>query len=503
MKKIREESVKMFVVLMFTFLPLYYSDNYYNILHDKRDVYGLFTLILAGVLVCSLFISLCLAIRHKQLKDNLKEELHKISALDITMILFGIVAVVSTMSSLDIEQSLTGEAAWDVGTITIIGSIFLYFAISRCYSGKSDIWVYLYFGTLAVLVIGVIDRLGYDFLVMHDEIPLQYNIFISTIGNVNFWAAYLSIVIPFFILLPGFIQGVFKKLCIYLLLLVAYFSLFITLTNTTYLGIGVAMLFVIWHSLRKASRLNNLAINGILFTIAGVAADILWRHPCTPRPIDTDSITLMLLQHRLYVIPGIAGVVIIAFLLITGVLSDKAQEKVHHVVECCFAKLWIWLLLIGVIGVVYYLIYNYSLKILNYRGSIWYFAFHGFLDGTTWQKMMGVGPGLLDSVTQAQIAKADFYVEWNWLYCTAHNELLEYLVTTGIVGCVLKLIMYILPYVMYAKGKGRKSEKAAVLAALTGFIGQGLLTGPYILTYAFYTIFLGVMAAYDRMDKAQ
>ena len=32
MKKVREEAVKMFMVLMFTLLPLYYSDNYYNIL---------------------------------------------------------------------------------------------------------------------------------------------------------------------------------------------------------------------------------------------------------------------------------------------------------------------------------------------------------------------------------------------------------------------------------------------------------------------------------------
>ena len=41
MKKVREEAVKMFMVLMFTLLPLYYSDNYYNILNDKRDIYWL------------------------------------------------------------------------------------------------------------------------------------------------------------------------------------------------------------------------------------------------------------------------------------------------------------------------------------------------------------------------------------------------------------------------------------------------------------------------------
>ena len=56
---------------------------------------------------------------------------------------------------------------------------------------------------------------------------------------------------------------------------------------------------------------------------------------------------------------------------------------------------------------------------------------------------------------------------------------------------------------MYAKGREKQPEKAAVLAALVGFIGQGLLTGPYILMYVFYTIFLGVLAAYDRMGKAK
>lgn len=116
---------------------------------------------------------------------------------------------------------------------------------------------------------------------------------------------------------------------------------------------------------------------------------------------------------------------------------------------------------------------------------------------------MGVGPALLDTVTQAQIAKADFYVEWNWLYCTAHNDLLEYLVTMGVFGAACKLLMYILPFVMYARGKERKPEKAAVLAALVGYIGQGLFTGSYILTYVFYIIFLGVMCAYDRMEKAK
>lgn len=504
MKKVREETVKMFMALMFTLLPLYYTDNYYNILHDKRDVYSLFACIMLGVIVCTLLISLILTIRRRQMKTAVRNELRQISVMDIIMVVFGILAIISTVYSTDVEQSMTGGMAWDVGTWTIVLSVLVYLAVSRCYSGKGDIWVYLYAGSFAVLAIGIIDRLGYDFLVMHDEIPLQYNIFISTIGNVSFWAAYLSMLIPFFMLVPVFTGSRWKNFFVYLFLGAAYFSLFITLTNTTYMGVGVAGLFIIWYSLGNVKRLPNLAVNGILFSLAGAVAEFLWIHPeYLLRPIDTDSITWILLKYRLYLLPGIAGVVLLLLIVITHRLPERMRQKVDHFTEQILRKIWVELIIIGVIGVIYYLIYNYDLRIFNYRGSIWYFAVHGFMDGDLWQKLVGVGPGLLDYVTQVQIAKADFYVEWNYIYCTAHNDLIEYLVTTGVLGVVCRLIMYVLPFVMYARGEEKKPEKAAVLAALVGFIGQGMLNGPYILTYVFYIIFLGVMGAYYRMGKVK
>ena len=99
MKKVREEAVKMFMVLMFTLLPLYYSDNYYNILNDKRDIYWLFSRILFVVIAVSLCISLMLVIKNHQFSKNKRTQLRKISALDVVMLLFGILAIVSTVYS--------------------------------------------------------------------------------------------------------------------------------------------------------------------------------------------------------------------------------------------------------------------------------------------------------------------------------------------------------------------------------------------------------------------
>lgn len=92
--------------------------------------------------------------------------------------------------------------------------------------------------SFAVLMIGGIDRLGYDFLIMHDEIPLLYEIIISTIGNVNFWSGYLAMLVPIFMVAPVFMKSRITRCFSYMFVLVVYFSCFITLANTTYIGIG-------------------------------------------------------------------------------------------------------------------------------------------------------------------------------------------------------------------------------------------------------------------------
>jgi hypothetical protein len=486
---------------MFTFLPLYYSDNYYNILHDKRDIYILFSLgflaicILPGIIQ---FIRLLLKTEipiTETIKEFIKKERNTCCLLDLAVLLSAVVALVSACLSGEVKLAFTGEEAWDVGAGVILLAAAVYFVVSRYFGRRADVWFYIYVGSFAVLLIGVIDRLGYDFLIMHDEIPLQYEIFISTVGNVNFWGGYLAMLVPVFALAPVFLKSRWSRLFAWLFVLLAYFSCFITLTNTTYLGIGCGMLYVVWFSLRDKKRWKNLAANMILFMLAGIAAHDLWRNEVTPRPIDTDSVSLLLLEYRLYLAVGIIGMIFFLY----AVLSKGEQRKFCTIVS----RVWIVLVILAAVAAVVYVAGNYSLELFNYRGSIWYFSWNGYLDGSVKDKLIGVGPGLLDYVTQEQIAMAPFEVVWNYFYNTAHNDLLEYLVTTGIIGAVFRLAVYILPFTMMGTGKSEngsryQAERAAILAGLAGYIGQGLVTGPYVLDYVLYMLLLGLFRAYDR-----
>ena len=236
----------------------------------------------------------------------------------------------------------------------------------------------------------------------------------------------------------------------------------------------------------------------ILFMLAGMLANIFWKRQITPRAIDTDTISLLLLEYKLYYVVGAAGVL----LLLYALLAKGEHEKGYRIERYA----WIGILVFALGGVVTYMVFNYSLELFNYRGSIWYFSWMGYISGSVKDIIIGAGPGLLDTVTQAQIAKADFTVVWDYLYDTAHNDVLEYLVTTGAVGAVLRLAMYIIPFVMIEKKNNNKScryqaEREAILAGLVGFIGQGLVTGPYLLTYVMYIILIGLLVGYYRKEN--
>ena len=155
---------------------------------------------------------------------------------------------------------------------------------------------------------------------------------------------------------------------------------------------------------------------------------------------------------------------------------------------CSFA-----VLMIGVIDILGYDFLILHDEILLQYEVLWYFSWNDFLDGSIKDKLIGVGPGLLDNVTKPQIANANFHVVWNYFYNTAHNELLEYLVTTGVVAMLLKLVICIIPFAMVWKREEYQAERVAIVAGLVGYIGQGLVTGPYVL--------MGMIVGYGRISR--
>lgn len=501
MNKYRGEITKLYIALMVAFIPLYYNDNYTDILSAKTHMIYILSFAFMIAMIPALLSCVITAAKNNELIQSIAKG---INVMDVIVVLFTIIAFVSTNSSSNVSASLYGTDSWNVGSIFILICAVIYFFISRNFNTyRYDVFVYMYFGTIAIVLFSILDRLGIDTLDMFSEVVWEYDIFTSTIGNMDVYAGIFSLFLPVFMMMGMSVRNRFYKLCVYILVYLGFVNMNIVLTNTIYCGVGMAIIFVIYYSLLDYNRLKNLFAMGLMFSFAGFTVKVLDEN-WTIRPLDHDSFALIILNHKLYIVIGIASVLA---LIAMGIISRRDKEtqcKVTRIVETIISKAYLVVVCLLFLAGIIYLIMNASLKMGNYRGYIWYMALNGYKEMTPFHKIVGVGPGLIDSVIQPQIRKTTLDLVRDYWYNTAHNELIEFLVTMGISGtaCYLGMIVTLIVQAVRLLKKTRPTCCAAVFAGIIGYLAQGIATGPYAPNYLTFFVLLGIWEAFVRKEAA-
>ena len=118
-----------FVTLMVSFFPLYVSDRYYYIRHDK--LYAFY--VLASLLLIFMGGVILTHYNQRDKENKIENKKNKFSFTDYGMIGFLISAVISTLVSDYKFDSLTGALGRNNGLILIFAYFVVYFIISRTY----------------------------------------------------------------------------------------------------------------------------------------------------------------------------------------------------------------------------------------------------------------------------------------------------------------------------------------------------------------------------------
>lgn len=501
MDKYRGEITKLYIALMFTLVPLVYDDNYNGILDVKTHN---IIVISIGLMIC--MIPVCIFyIYQNGVKKCIDSILSQISCVDLFIIAFTVVALISTILSSDVSASFSGMAAWRVGSKMILICTVIYFIISRTFNTKKmDIWVFLYFGGGAVIVFSFLDRLGIDVMGMFVSVLWEYDIFTSTIGNVDFYATFVSLILPIFMIFPLNTSKKYVKLSVYALIYIGFVNMYIILANAIFLGVGAAMLFVVYYSLLDYRRLKNLGIIGVLFSLAGYTTrviDVKWPF----RSVDRDAVVAMILRYKLDYVIGIISIALLIALMIVNKLPKERKEYVDRLCNKFLSRIYLGIVVVAVLVVIVAIALHPTLEMGNYRGYIWYMCFKGFAEGGLKNKFLGAGPGLIDSVIQPQIQKSTLSLVRDYWYRTAHSEIVEFITTMGIIGALSYLGILVSVFVKQGKIVRDKTsiKSAMVFAGIVGYIVQALVMGPYALNYALFYVMLGIWSAYTRERNAE
>lgn len=488
MRRFREGVIGFYTLAILGVLPLFFWNDYDDILWAKTLCFW----ITAAISLVLLLVPFCHWLFTDRKKGSeIRRFCHGIDILDIAVAAFGIFSILASVFSEWKVDAWTGRTGWYVGGAMLAMVCLFYFLVSRGRKSDQRYTFVLIGAAFLVMLFGILNDFWLDPLSMTERVNIYWrDTFTSTIGNVNQFAAYLSILVPFISMFFVCETQPFYKTIAAIVLFPCYLNLFLTHADGIYIGVGIGMLAVLLYSLQSPARYLSFLLNGVWFGVAGWVTTILLQ--LFPK-IAMDDVSPILLGHHAHFIVGGAS---FALILLHMFVELKADEKKIARFLRVMSFILLCVLLLAFVTVVVWLIVNFNPMILNRRGTIWTIALEVYADGEWKDKLIGLGPCCLD---HNAVDYAYEIVESYGAYYTlenAHNDVIEYLVTTGALGCASYVLIFGTVGVRFLKNlfhpQKASDETTFLSVALIGYAAQALLYGPHPLTTAICFLLLAI-----------
>lgn len=479
-------------ILILVGLPLIYQDFYFNIL-DVKYYYYCGVVITMAVAMAVAAIIFCM----RDVKENDHQaivelrrsfSLKKLTGVDWAMIGFVAAATVSTFQSEYFYESFWGNEGRFCGLFLILLYGFCYFTVTKYLRFKK--WyvdVFLAAGVI-VCIVGILHFFNIDPLGFKTNIsPDDYDIFTSTIGNINTYTSYIALLTGAGAVMFSMEQDIKRKIWYGISFVLSICALVMGISDNAYLALFALLGFIPLYLFGSFRGIKNyVIILAMLFTEFGIIGWIC----------DRFSGQVLEISGIFNVISGISGLPVIAAVLwgiaVTLHIVEMKRAAAGLDIQCRLLR-YIWLILVALgAAAVLFVLYDANIKgngnryggLQSYvvidnswgtnRGYIWRLAMRIYNDFPLLHKIFGYGPDTFGILTVNQ-----YYDEMTSLYGqkfeSVHNEYLQYLVTMGVTGLAAYVGLLVSSIVRLVKKSGHKPAVMALVFAVICYGAQAFV----------------------------
>ena len=409
---------RFFIYAIFIIMTFYLNNGYFNALESKAlGVMALFVVFNVACTVMTLIVFI-----KTPVKDYMKEFFDGFTVMDHAILLFGLALIISNLISNHMKEAFYGTYAWLIGTLFLILSIIAYFYLSRNIKFDSTL-VYVILAVIFLESIMIIlnyfyvDPFSFHEYLAEKDIPR----YIGTIGNVNWYVGFFALTMPIVFACSLVINYLPVKIMSTVLLVLSYYTALISNSDGVFLPLALICAGFIFVGAEKRklltgvfSRLTVIFASTAIFEVLS----IFIKHT------ELTGYANPLIYKHIYVV---IAVVFMVLTLFTGMLNDDIYKASIKWIRIAL----IALSLIAAIVVAVQQFSNFSESYGHGRGKIWIAAFSEFKGFNPINKIFGTGASTFGY----------YYTEYTgstWVR-NAHNEYVEYLITTGIFGLITVL----------------------------------------------------------------
>lgn len=405
----------------------------------------------------------------------------------ILLLIIGLWSLSSSFMSISPELSLTGSRGWKVGSIMTVVLILTTIIVS----GNLQFHSYMLLPIMAVNIfinaLAVIQSAGINvFGLQNGLIKEQYYVYMTTIGNSNSYSGYLCLLLPLF-------WGAFlsckeraTELLYGLFAAVGFMGLIMAESDSSYAGIGICLLFMLLfvfgsddHAEQYLKRSSVLLVlyGGCLLFVRyfpmfeakrAEFAGLSWKMLCSPVPEILISCGILL------------------YLLAGRLIQSKKERCLLIALEA--------LIIVTICGFAVNLVMNFNDGWGNGRGEIWRISWEYFCKLPLRYKITGIGPEMVFQAFIAHLAETGSNV------VTAHSDIMQVLLTQGIVGLALYFAFWGYLTALFFRKKLWKSTSVVFFFPLAAYWGQSLFCTVYPITAAVFSFMTGLYLRYAEYE---
>ena len=411
--------------------------------------------------------------------------------------IFAVSIFISYLFSPEKEEAFLGTYGWYLGLRTYILLFILYILFSHFYVWRKWDIISFLAGSFIVTLLAVLNRIG--ILLIDSEGYIST--FISTIGNINWLAGYLSLVFPLGI--GAYVGDLFESRTADILqviyIVTGCFGILTNGSNSLYLSLIAVTFFLFACGMTEKKIMKRVLTVMISFWSA-----CLVLHICYLRMPAASFYALIGDQYNLliYVLRNNISLILtftIALLYFVNARADRKKMANDLIVSRLFkGLLLLGMLVIAVLLVIQLTDYNpFPDSFGNNRGFIWKLCAGFYQKYSAQRKIIGIGP---DCFASYSMLDWDFMMKLMEQYpgvrlVTAHSEPLTMLLNNGAVGVISyfsAMFMHIWPLTDVRLSKV-KYQLPAVLAVVS-YQSNLLVSFHTIMTLPFLYMLLSYMA---------
>ena len=483
-----------YLLVMLGGFPFYFQNNYINIVTTKKNYFQTATLVFLALIA---IFGICAYIEASKPRPLA----FPLSAADLCALAFLAVVAVSCYLSPEGAEAFWGNKGRQMGGLFLLLCLGVYFAVSRHYAHRKWIGWLLLFSSILLWFIMACNFWNWDLLGMHSNLSKrQVTLFLGTLGNQNINASYSSVLASLMLAFYYSSEKAAHSLCLWGVSAFGVYACFCTSSDSWLLALSGTLLLLLGLSMGNAPQMMKWLKCCMAFCCGSLAMGLTvafaksthWKNRYIQR-----FCKQKLLASMADIRVALAG---IAILLILGLLVRHMHtgSRAMEFLKKYGNKILIGLLLLGILAAGA-AIFPLEDSFGTNRGYIWKRTLLNFKELPLWQKLFGYGPNCFYQSLQQRFG-AEMHELFDSPFLDAHNEALQILAITGILG----LASYLGMQLSLLASCLRKCRLDGIFLAgsvgITAYLLQGLVNNPSIFTLPPFFLFLGILE--NRLRKA-